>query len=192
MSFRSRPAPSPPHVFHTLIDQLGGVAPSLVSRLQARTNVDLRRVSDRPALARIVMAGVISLVASLVADAFLVAVGRGLFHRSGGFGPFHASAYVPLTVLGVVGATVGWAVLLQVTSRPRWVLLRAAIVVTVVLLVPDVNLLPTNPGGPVATLMVMHLAIAVVTYAALRGMAPARGTPVPGRFLPTWQAELAR
>src|SRR5271169_251021 len=43
-------------------------------------------------------------------------------------------------------------------------------------LIPDFLLLGTrgNPAGPVAILMLMHLSIAVITYAALTELAPVR------------------
>jgi len=75
----------------------------------------------------------------------------------------------------VVGATIGWGILVHLSSQPRWVLRRAALVVTIVLLIPDVMILPGNPKTAVLTLMVMHIAIAVVTYSALRWIAPAVG-----------------
>jgi hypothetical protein len=61
------------------------------------------------------------------------------------------------------------------SSRPRWLLTRLA----ALLLIPDFLLLgtPGNPAGPVVILMLMHLAIAVITYTALVKIAPARSTP---------------
>ena len=48
--------------------------------------------------------------------------------------------------------------------------------VTALFLIPDFLLLGTrgNPTGPVVILMLMHLAIAVITYTALVKVAPAR------------------
>jgi hypothetical protein len=52
---------------------------------------------------------------------------------------------------------------------------RMAIIVTLVLWLPDVAiLLMGQPGNAVATLFVMHLAIALVTYYALVLLAPVR------------------
>jgi hypothetical protein len=53
---------------------------------------------------------------------------------------------------------------------------RLAVLVTLVLLLPDVWLLHQHqPPRAVAVLIGMHLAIAVVTYFALVLLAPARG-----------------
>ena len=50
-----------------------------------------------------------------------------------------------------------------------------AVVVTLVLLLPDIFILwKGQPARAVAVLMVMHLAIALVTYNALVRLAPAR------------------
>src|ERR1700755_956308 len=58
-------------------------------------------------------------------------------------------------------------------SDPRWLFFRLAILVTVVLLLPDVYILYRGqPADAVAVLMVMHLAIALVTYNLLVRLAP--------------------
>jgi Family of unknown function (DUF6069) len=160
---------------------------SLASRVQDLTRLDLQRLSNRPGTSRIVLAGLVSVAASVLACVILVAIGKAAFTDGGSFGPFHFGTYAPLAILGVIGATIGWAILVQASSQPRWVLGRAAVAVTVILLIPDFLLLPTNPTGPVVTLMAMHLAIAVLTYGALLLVAPATGSVCAGRFLPTWQ-----
>ena len=65
----------------------------------------------------------------------------------------------------------------RLSSRPRWLLTRLAALVTALFLIPDFLRLgtPGNPSGPVVILMLMHLAIAVVTYTALIKVAPVRG-----------------
>ena len=78
---------------------------------------------------------------------------------------FQFSDYSKLTIIGVVVACVGWPVITRVSSAPRWIYFRLAIVVTLVLFLPDLYILHNGaPGRAVAVLMVMHLAIAVVTY----------------------------
>jgi hypothetical protein len=60
-----------------------------------------------------------------------------------------------------------------VSPTPRWLFFRLAIAVTVVLLLPDVYILHQGqPAKAVAILMLMHLAIAVITYNALVHVAP--------------------
>jgi len=107
----------------------------------------------------------------------LVAIGRAVFTVPASFGKFAFGTYALLTVLGVAGATLTWDAVTRLSSRPAWLLTRLAALVTALFLVPDFLLLgtPGNPAGPVVILMLMHLAIAVVTYTALIKIAPVRG-----------------
>jgi hypothetical protein len=55
-----------------------------------------------------------------------------------------------------------------VSSAPRWLFFRLAILVTLVLWLPDLYILDLGqPARAVAVLIVMHLAIALVTYNSL-------------------------
>ena len=94
-----------------------------------------------------------------------MAIGTAVFPSTKGFVHFRFSDYAKLTVIGVVVACVAWPIVTRISSAPRWLYLRLAVVVTLVLLVPDVWILVHGePLKAVAVLMVMHLAIAVVTY----------------------------
>ena len=63
----------------------------------------------------------------------------------------------------------------RVTSDPRWVFFRLAILVTIVLLLPDLYIwMQGQPGQAVLFLALMHLAIAVITYNLLVRVAPVR------------------
>jgi hypothetical protein len=56
----------------------------------------------------------------------------------------------------------------RISSAPRWLSFRLAVLVTLVLWLPDLYLLDLGqPGRAVAVLMVMPLAIALVTYCSL-------------------------
>jgi hypothetical protein len=69
----------------------------------------------------------------------------------------------------------GTLIHLDFASQPRWMFFRMAILVTLVLWLPDVYILHLGaPPRAVAVLMVMHLAIAVVTYTLLTRVAPVR------------------
>jgi uncharacterized protein DUF6069 len=131
-----------------------------------------------PARRRVMAAGLIAAAASLAADAALASIGQAAFAVPASFGKFSFGTYALLTVLGVAGATATWAAVTRLCSRPRWLLTRLAALVTALFLIPDFLLLgtPGNPAGPVAILMLMHLAIAVITYTALVKIAPARST----------------
>ena len=78
-------------------------------------------------------------------------------------------------MIGVIIACVAWPVVTRISSAPRWLFFRLAILVTLVLLLPDLYILHTGePAKGVAVLMVMHVAIALVTYNLLVHLAPVR------------------
>ena len=132
-----------------------------------------------PTHRRVVSAGLAAAAVSLAADLILATIGQAAFTVPAAFGKFSFATYALLTVLGVAGATATWAAVTRLSSRPKWLLTRLAALVTALLLIPDFLLLGTwgNPAGPVAILMLMHLAIAVITYTALTELAPVRGGP---------------
>jgi hypothetical protein len=128
-----------------------------------------------PATARLALATVLSVALSLLADAALVAIGTRVFPSTKGYGHFQFHDYAKLTVIGVVIACAAWPVVVRVSSAPRWLFFRLAILVTVVLLLPDLYILHQGQAArAVAVLMVMHLVIGVVTYNALMRIAPPR------------------
>jgi hypothetical protein len=133
----------------------------------------------QPARWRVVAAGLIAAVGSLAADVALASIGQAAFTVPASFGKFSFGTYALLTVLGVAGATATWAAVTRLCARPRWLLTRLAALVTALFLIPDFLLLGTagNPAGPVVILMLMHLAIAVITYTALVKIAPAPSAP---------------
>ncbi|MFZ1062876.1 MAG: DUF6069 family protein [Acidimicrobiales bacterium] len=126
-----------------------------------------------PSRAEVILASLVAVVGSLVADMALVALGTRIFPSVRNYGHFQFSDYAKLTVIGVVIACVGWPIVARISSRPRWLFYRMAIVVTIVLLAPDVYIWHQGqPAKGVAVLMCMHLAIALVTYNALVHIAP--------------------
>ena len=121
------------------------------------------------------LATVVALGGSLGLDAILVAIGTRMFPSTRGFVHFRFSDYGKPTLIGVIVACIGWPIVTRISSAPRWVFFRSAIVVTLVLALPDLYILATGePAKAVAVLMVMHLAIAIVTYNALVRLAPIR------------------
>jgi hypothetical protein len=117
----------------------------------------------------------VSLIGLLAADAVLVAIGTRIFPSTSGYVHFRFSDYGRLTTIGVIVACVAWPVMTRISSAPRWVFLRMAVLVTAVLLLPDLYILAKGqPVKAVLVLMIMHLAIGLVTYNALVHLAPAR------------------
>lgn len=144
--------------------------------------IDFDPPEAQPSWIRWAIASVVAVVGSLVADALLVAVAVKLFPHLKQYPHFQFSDYSKLTVIGVVFAAIGWPIVTRVSSSPRWLYLVSAVVVTLVLLLPDVYIwyLGQKPKA-VATLMVMHVAIAVVTYCSMVFIAPCGPDRSPAR-----------
>ena len=142
--------------------------PPLLDRALGLVRVDFAPAHRQPAAARVVAASVVSVIGSLAADALLVVIGTAIFPSTKGYGHFQFSDYAKLTVIGVVIACLAWPVVTRISSAPRWLFFRLAIAVTLVLWLPDLYILYRGaPGRAVAVLMVMHLAIALITYNCL-------------------------
>ena len=142
--------------------------PPWMGRLLGLARVDFAPSHRQPSAARVLVALVVSIAGSLAADAILVVIGTRLFPSTKGYVHFQFSDYAKLTVIGVVIAWLAWPVVTRISSAPRWLFFRLAVLVTLVLWLPDLYLLDLGqPGRAVAALMVMHLAIALVTYYSL-------------------------
>jgi len=119
------------------------------------------------------MATAVAILGSLAADMVLVAIGTAIFPATRGYGHFQFSDYGKLTVIGVLVACVGWPIVTWISSSPRWIFFRSAILVTLVLWLPDLWILSKGqPFDGVLVLMLMHVAIALVTYNLLVRVAP--------------------
>jgi hypothetical protein len=137
--------------------------------------VDFAPRHRQPSALMVVLATIAAVVGSLAADMILVVIGKAVFPTTKHFAHFALSDYGKLTVVGVVIACAAWPVVTRISSDPRWLFFRQAIAITLVLWLPDVYILylGESPRG-VAVLMVMHLAIAVVTYNCLVRIAKVR------------------
>jgi hypothetical protein len=158
--------PTPSRTYHP---------PTEIEPLLTLARVDFPRDRRQPSVIRMMIATIVSLAGSLAADALLIAVGTLTFPLTKHYVHFRPSDYGKLTIIGVIIACAAWPVVTRISSAPRWLFLRLAILVTLVLLLPDLYLLYMHqPGKAVAILMSMHLAIALVTYNALVRIAPQR------------------
>jgi len=145
----------------------------MLGRAASLVHLDFAPEHEQPSALRVLLATIASVLGSLAADAILVAVGTTVFPSTKGYVHFQFSDYGKLTVIGVLIASVAWPITTRITSQPRWMFFRMAILVTLVLWLPDVYILHLGaPPKAVAVLMVMHLAIAVVTYTLLTRIAP--------------------
>lgn len=157
--------------------------PAQLDRVLRLFRADFAPVHRQPTAIRVLIATVVSIAGSLAADAVLVVIGQAIFPGTKGYPHFQFPDYAKLTVAGVVIACLAWPVVTRISSSPRWLFLRMAVAVTLVLWLPDVYiLLHGQPPEAVAVLVVMHLAIAVVTYNSLVRIARIRPL-VTGRVL---------
>ena len=149
--------------------------PPWLDRALGLARVDFAPSHRQPSAARVLLALAVAIAGSLAADAILVVIGTSLFPSTKGYAHFQFSDYAKLTVIGVVIACLAWPVVTRSSSAPRWLFFRLAVLVTLVLWLPDLYLLDLGqPGSAVAVLMVMHLAIALVTYNSLVHIARVR------------------
>jgi hypothetical protein len=147
--------------------------PDLVQRLLRAFKVDPARRHASPSAIRWVAALIVANAGSLMTDAILVALGTWIFPSTQNFPHFQVSDYAKLTIVGVTIACIAWPVVTWIASQPRWLFLRLAVLVTLVLWLPDLWILAHGePIRGVGVLMLMHLGIAFVTYPALVRLAP--------------------
>jgi hypothetical protein len=141
---------------------------NLVAMLQQAASLvrlDFSPSHRQPLAGRVLLATVASIAGSLAADAILVLIGEAIFPGTKGYVHFQFADYGKLTVAGVIIACAAWPAVTRLSSAPRWLFMRLAILVTLFLWLPDLYILYRGePADAVAVLMLMHLAIAVVTY----------------------------
>ena len=148
---------------------------AMLTQAASLVHLDFSPRHRQPSPGRVLLAMVASIAGSLAADAILVIIGEVVFPGTKGYGHFQFGDYGKLTVIGVIIASAAWPVVTRVTSQPRWLFLRLAVLVTLFLWLPDLYILYRGvPVDAVAVLMVMHVAIALVTYNLLVHIAPAR------------------
>jgi hypothetical protein len=152
----------------------------MLTQIASRARLDVAPRHRQPPWWRVALATVLAVAGSLAADMILVAIGKAVWPVTQHFQHFEFSDYGKLTVAGVIIACVAWPVVTRISSEPRWLFGRMAVLVTLVLWLPDLYILylGESPRG-VAVLMVMHLAIAVVTYNVLVRVAPVRRPQLP-------------
>jgi len=159
----------------------------MLEEIASLARIDFFPQHRQPRAGRVLLATVGAIAGSLAADAILVAIGEVVFPGTRGYVHFRFADYAKLTVIGVIIACAAWPIVTRVSSAPRWLFFRLAVVVTLALWLPDLYIWYRGvSAGAVAVLMVMHLAIALVTYNLLVQLAPARpagraAQPAPSR-----------
>lgn len=148
-------------------------SPDVIDRVLTWSKVDFHPRHRQPEWWRVGVATVLAIGLSLAACAALVAIGEHVWPATKGFVHFQFADYAKLTIVGVLGACAGWPIVTRISSAPRWLFFRLAILVTLVLWLPDVWIwMKGESAQGVAVLAIMHVAIALVTYNVLVRVAP--------------------
>lgn len=179
-----RPTRDHPYAGYPLwfVDDLVEKLPPSARRWLVLAKVDLDPQHIQPSPVRWVFALIVANLGSLASDAILVAMGTTLFPSTRGFPHFLPSDYGKLTIIGVTIACIAWPIVTRISSQPRWLFLRLAVLVTLFLWLPDLWILAHGePVHGVGVLMVMHLAIAFITYNTLVRLAPVADLDEPSR-----------
>ena len=106
----------------------------MLTRALSLVRIDFAPRHRQPGWGRVLLASVAAIAGSLLADALLVVIGQKVFPSTQGYVHFQFHDYARLTIIGVIIACIGWPIVTRVSSQPRWVFLRSAIAVTIVLL----------------------------------------------------------
>lgn len=121
------------------------------------------------------VATVAAVALSLLADAAVVHFTTSHYAATRHFSHFRAEDYATLTVVGVLMACGAWPIVTRITSSPRRLFFRLAVPAVAFLWLPDLWLLARGENlRGIGALMVMHLAIALITYNLLVHVARVR------------------
>ncbi len=101
---------------------------SILDRSLDLVKVDFAPTHRQPSNVRVLLATFVSLVGSLAADAALVAIGKAAFPSTKTYVHFQFHDYAKLTIIGVIIACVAWPIVTRISSAPRWLFFRMAIV----------------------------------------------------------------
>jgi hypothetical protein len=118
-------------------------------------------------------AAVLAIVAATLINTLLALIGRSVFSVPNDFQGFQPVAYISLTTLGIVGASVAWSAIAAKSAKPVDLLRKLAVIIVPVSMLADVALLVAgqSPVG-VVVLALMHGVVGLTAYLALTRIAP--------------------
>lgn len=128
--------------------------------------------TERVAAGRLWWVGLLAVIASVIVNALIVTIARGLFNVPQEFLPFTVPRFTFLTIAGVVGATIVFAVVGRFARRPIRVYYGVAAIALVLSFLPNFGLLAARPFPgttveSVGTLMFMHVVTAAMSVGLL-------------------------
>src|SRR4051812_48267076 len=101
----------------------------MLRQLESMARIDLRPRHSQPRSGRVLLATILAVAGSLAVDAILVVIGQALFPSTRGYAHFQFADYSKLTVVGVIIACAAWPVVTRISSAPRWLFFRLAVLV---------------------------------------------------------------
>lgn len=137
------------------------------------SRIDFQPAPRQPSVPVTALGIAVGVLLSVAVNALIVHVAIGLYPALAGYEHFRFSDYARLTVVGALIACGGWPILTRVSSAPVPVYLTLAVLGTLVLWLPDLYILFAlrEPAHAVATLMVMHVAVPLVSCASMIAIA---------------------
>jgi hypothetical protein len=118
-----------------------------------------------PSALRVAVITVLSALASIVVNAGLVWLAKASDPSLQHYSHFRLWDYGTLTAVGVIAAGAAWYVATRSLLSARHTFFRVAVIVTLALWLPDVWLLIKHePTRAVVFLVIMHAAVALITY----------------------------
>ncbi|MFW8745312.1 DUF6069 family protein [Mesorhizobium japonicum] len=138
-------------------------------------HLDLPLGRAQPRWWRWLIAAVVAGAASVGASAVLAVAGIAWIPGSASYEHFQPGDYVKLTLAGVAAGVVVWPLVTLLSTRAAGLYIALAVVATIVSFAPDLWILHLGQlPAEVLVLAIMHVAVAVVTVAALLLIAPQR------------------
>lgn len=157
-----------------------GEAPAWLQRIGRAARIDLAPPHRQPSVVLFAVATIAAVGLSLAADGVVVAYVHAHYPATRHFSHFRTIDYATLTVVGVLMACGAWPVVTHITAAPRRLFFRLAVGAVALLWLPDLWLLARHEVlAGIGALMLMHLAIALITYNLLVRVARVR-RPRPG------------
>ncbi len=126
---------------------------------------------ERVSLKRLLWVGPLAIVAALAANFIVRAIALAVLDIPADFMPLQTTAFIPFTVVGLLGAIIVFAIIGRVARRPVRTFIIVAAVVLVLSFLPDIGLLASGAPGAtlpgILVLMLLHVVAAVIVVALL-------------------------
>ena len=134
--------------------------------------------SERISFKRLLWVGPLAIVLALAANFVVRALALAVLDIPADFEQLQTPAFIPLTIIGLLGAILTFALIGRLSRRPVRVFQIVAAVVLVLSFLPDIGLLATGAPGAtlpaILVLMLMHVVAAVIAVLMLTRFAVER------------------